>query len=156
MTTNEIEQEDKSITETGYTDLLKQQCFYNILNKYSHLLRPAIYPDDTRTVFLLTMCKLIDRSNSILQKKSTKNKTSNNNNNNYNDDDDHDDNDDDDDNDNGNNNIGKWNLQALWDNDRKGLFEDNRSAAVPGPLSQNERLDRLEKIILDATLNPYF
>lgn len=138
MTTNEIEQEDKSITETGYTDLLKQQCFYNILNKYSHLLRPAIYPDDTRTVFLLTMCKLIDRSNS------------------YHDDDDHDDNDDDDDNDNGNNNIGKWNLQALWDNDRKGLFEDNRSAAVPGPLSQNERLDRLEKIILDVTLNPYF
>lgn len=126
--------DDSLVTETGYNARLKRQCLYNVLNRYSHLLRPGIYPDDTRTAFLMTMCRLIDRSTELNAKKPVK---------------------DDDDDDNKDDNDEIWKLNELSVADTKGLFDETKSAAVPGPLSTNERLDRFERVLLNPELNPY-
>lgn len=129
----------------GYNDRLKRRCMYDVLKKYSHLLRPGVYPDDTRTIFLMTMCRLIDLSKLINDRKNyNKNVTRENKGK------------DDDESNSEIDEIGRWALEELSYDDNKGLFRDNRSAAVPGPLSVDERIERLERVILDDNLNVYF
>lgn len=165
--------DDSLVTETGYNARLKRQCLYNVLNRYSHLLRPGIYPDDTRTAFLMTMCRLIDRSAELNAKPVTNyddddddnddddtknNKDDTNKDDTKNDNDDtKDDNDDtkDDKDDTKDDNDEIWKLNELSVADTKGLFDETKSAAVPGPLSANERLNRLERVFLNPELNPY-
>lgn len=170
MSSNRSKYDENLVNETGYNDRLKRQCMYNILNRYSNLLRPGIYTDDTRTIFLMTMCRLIDRSkelnsvtkieinensgnndgsgngnNNINDEKKLNQKNNRNNNNNNNNKNDNDDNDDED----------IWRLAELSVADAKGLFDESKSAAVPGRLTPDERLRRLERILLDPNVNQY-
>lgn len=53
------------VTAVEYSKQLKRQCMLHVLRKYGQLLRPSLFPDDAKFVLLVTMCKMIDRSNEI-------------------------------------------------------------------------------------------
>lgn len=51
-----------SETHSAYNDDLKLECLYSVIKEYARFLRPAIFPDDTRFIFIATLCRLIDVS----------------------------------------------------------------------------------------------
>lgn len=55
------------VTVTGYDDALKRQCMYKVLDEYSSVLRPALYPQDSKFALLASMCAMIDRSREIAE-----------------------------------------------------------------------------------------
>lgn len=49
----------------AYTDEFKVRSLYNILHVYSPFLQLGVYPEDNQLAFLLTMCRMIDRSREL-------------------------------------------------------------------------------------------
>lgn len=43
-----------------YGDELKLKCMYSVMHQFSRFLRLGVFPDDTRFVFVATLCRLID------------------------------------------------------------------------------------------------
>ena len=57
------EEDDLSDLVNGsdqYGDELKLKCMYSVLHRFSRFLRLGVFPDDTRFLFVATLCRLID------------------------------------------------------------------------------------------------
>lgn len=54
-----------------YGDELKLKCLYSVLHQFSRFLRLGVFPDDTRFVFVATLCRLIDVARSRYPPQST-------------------------------------------------------------------------------------
>lgn len=113
-----------TVTATGYTDDLKLHILYELLKMYAHLLRPGIYPDDTRFLYLMTMCRLIDYSKEQIRRATVDeivalpslDK------------------------------LDVWHLGAL-SRDFSVLLADQNTAAAVGRLTMLERMKKLESLI---------
>lgn len=112
----------------AYTDEFKVRSLYNILHVYSPFLQLGVYPEDNQLAFLLTMCRMIDRSLEL-----------NDNNDDNNDDGDDDNNDFYDD--------FEWNLKDLI-NDFSTMFNNAfNSTVIRSRLTVNERRRTFEDFL---------
>lgn len=121
---------EKRVDATLYDNELRLQCAYDVLRRYSHLLRPGLQWTDTKFIVLLTMCRMIDRSielNTLSNDATVDSRPSA----------DADD---------------TFNLTQLLA-DENVAFKDRGSVARAGKLSTSERLDLMEKIV---TYGEYF
>lgn len=48
-----------------YDRSFKQRCFEEVLEHYGSFLNIANYPEDIKLIFLLTMCRMIDKAKSL-------------------------------------------------------------------------------------------
>lgn len=45
---------------SGYDDDAKLRCLYSVARRYARFLRLGVFPDDTKFLFVATLCRLID------------------------------------------------------------------------------------------------
>lgn len=130
---------DNKITEMytdAYTDEFKVRSLYNILHAYSPFLQLGVYPEDNQLAFLLTMCRMIDRSLEL-----------NDNNDDNNDDNNNDNNDDGDDDNNDVYADFEWNLKDLI-NDFSTVFNNAfNSTVIRSRLTVDERRRAFEDFL---------